>query len=224
MRKETISLCESDLMFVVGGLLFRQAPNGQPRKAEIIMKRVRDTFRERAFNDNEWYTVHVPIDGINDYIEKLMFSIPEFEELNLSQLEYNNGVKVNDENRFKYSFSSAYDIYDKDSWKSDFIDLDAFVRNVVIELIDRMESKDDCFCCVNDRSSACKVCINNPKYKNNYECCRNPKGKHKFACKYDCYRNYYICCEECNHKETCEHKCDSNSSECGQAINHIKED
>lgn len=224
MRKDTIALYEGDLMFVVGGLLFRQAPNRSPRKAEIIMQKVKESFRKEAYNDNEWYTVHVPIDEMRDYIEKLMYSISEFEELNLSQIEFDNGVKVDDEDRGKYYFSSAFDKYNKDSWKDDFVDLDAFVRNVVIELTDRMESKDDCFCCTNDGSNVCKTCINNPKHRNNYETCRQPKGAHKFACKYDCYRSYYICCEECKHKETCKQKCDSKSAECGLAINHVKGD
>lgn len=223
MRKETICLYENDLMFVVGGLLFKQSPNKQPRKAETIMVKVRDAFRKDAFNDNEWYTVHVPTGKMYSYIEKLMYSISEFEELNLSQIEYDNGVKIDDD-REGYLLSSAYDKYDKDSWKDDFVDLDAFIRNVDIELRDRMRNKSDCFCCINAKSNICKTCINNPKHKSNFKGCRQPKGNYKFACKYDCYRSCYICCEECKHKETCKHKCDSNSSECGQAINHVKGD
>ena len=56
MRKETIRISERNLMFVVGGQLFDQAPNRYPRKVETIMQKLRDAFREEAYNDNEYYT------------------------------------------------------------------------------------------------------------------------------------------------------------------------
>ena len=54
MRKETICISEQNLLFVIAGQLFYQAPNRQPRKAEIIMQKARDLFRENAFCDNEF--------------------------------------------------------------------------------------------------------------------------------------------------------------------------
>ena len=56
MRKEVFCLYERDLMKTVGGQLFDQAPNREPRKAETIMRKLRDSFREKAYNDNEWYS------------------------------------------------------------------------------------------------------------------------------------------------------------------------
>ena len=58
MRKQTISISESDLMFTVAGQLYNQAPNRQPRKANIIMQKFRDAFREIAINYNEYYSLH----------------------------------------------------------------------------------------------------------------------------------------------------------------------
>ena len=50
IRDEKISISERQLMYAIGGQLFDQAPNRQPRKAEIIMAKVRDKFREEAYN------------------------------------------------------------------------------------------------------------------------------------------------------------------------------
>ncbi|AJG98844.1 hypothetical protein LF65_02258 [Clostridium beijerinckii] len=223
MRKETITISERNLMFCVGGQLFSQAPNRQPRKAEIIMQKIKENFRKEAYNDNEYYTIMVSEEdrGVYKYIDKLLKNIPEFVELNLSQIEFDKNISVDDENRPKFSFSTRYDKYDAESWKSDFIDLDAFIGNVVRNIYTMIESGIDCFCCIHGNSDKCTECIVNPKYKINYECGREPKGEYTFACKFDCYKHRYICCEECSDKNSCVKKCDCNSKECGLVINKI---
>lgn len=222
MRKETLAITERSLMYAVGGQLFDQAPNRQPRKVELIMDQLKTRFREVARNDNEYYTYRVEADKSYEFIENLLMSIPEFEELNLSHNEYINGVKVNDDSRPKFAFHTRYDIETSESWKNDFVDLDAFIRNVHMNLI-KMEEEKDCFLCDNEESEECNTCALNPNFKVHYECSREPKGKYTFACKYDCYASCYICCEECGQAETCKHRCDSCSNECGLAINRIKE-
>lgn len=235
MREATILVSERNLLFVIAGQLFDQAPNRQPRKAEIIMKKVRDAFRadKRCNNDNEWYSIRLPEKEVYQFIKDMMFSIPEFQELNLSQIEYENGVSVDDENRAKYSFVTRYDKYDSESWKSDFVDLDAFVRNVECVFWVIYDNEQICFGCVNQPintdsalacgdSEKCKSCSVNPNHTNNYESRRFPKGRYTFACKYDCYKSRCICCEECDDKDSCIYKCDSKSNECGLAINRGK--
>lgn len=221
MRKESICISERNLMFSVGGQLFDQAPNRQPRNAEIIMAKVRDSFRKEANNDNEYYTLRIEEGKLKDFIKNLLLSIKEFEDLNLSQIEYENKISVNDENRPKFSFSTRYDKYDSESWKSDFIDLDAFIGNVINNLYMLKQSNDDCFLCVHGDTEKCNSCNINPKFKNEYECGRQPKGEYTFACKYDCFKSRYICCEECSDKNNCTKKCECNSKECGLAINKI---
>lgn len=235
MREATILVSERNLLFVIAGQLFDQAPNRQPRKAEIIMKKVRDAFRadKRCNNDNEWYSIRLPEKEVYQFIKDMMFSIPEFQELNLSQIEYENGVSVDDENRAKYSFVTRYDKYDSESWKSDFVDLDAFVRNVECVFWVIYDNEQICFGRVNQPintdsalacgdSEKCKSCSVNPNHTNNYESRRFPKGRYTFACKYDCYKSRCICCEECDDKDSCIYKCDSKSNECGLAINRRK--
>lgn len=231
MRQNTVLVSERTLLFAIAGQLFDQAPNRQPRKAEIIMQKVREAFRadKRCNNDNEWYSMRLPEKEVYQFIYDLLFATPEFQELNLSQIEYENGVSVDDENRGKYSFVTRYDKYDSESWKSDFIDLDAFIRNVERMFWIIYDSEKDCFGCVNQpintesslesgNSEKCKMCLINPKHSNNFESRRIPRGKYTFACKYDCPKNRYICCEECDDKNNCEDKCDSKSNECGLSI------
>ncbi len=233
MRKQTISISERDLMFTVAGQLYDQAPNRQPRKADIIMQKFRDAFREIAINYNEYYSLRIERGKVYDWLHDMLFDIPEFCELNLSQVEYEKGISVDDENRGKFSVTTMYDVYTSESWRNDYIDLDAFVQNVYNKLLYIKDMDYDCFSCVHQdknnkstlawacgSSEICKNCSLNPNLKNNLEFSREPKGKYTYACKYDCFRDYYICCEECTRKNTCEHKCDGKSTECGNAINH----
>lgn len=222
MRKKLFSLNERTLVMAIGGQLFAQAPNKEPRKAEIIMKKVRDTFREKAHNDNEYYTLKISEEELYKYIENLLMGIDEFKDLNLSYIEYQNKVSVDDPSRSKYSFVTAFDKEDSESWKDDFIDLDAFIRNVYNNIYMIIDNDRDCFLCVHQDTDKCNTCTLNRKHKLHYECGREPKGKYTFACKYDCFKDFYICCEECKEKDTCKNKCSSCSTECGLAINHKK--
>ena len=218
MRKSTIMISERNLMFCIAGQLYDQAPARLPRKVDIIMKKVREKIRTDFFNDNEWYTMRIEEDAAYEYIKNLLMTIPEFEELNLSQIEYEKGIDVNDDSRPKYSFTTRYDVETSESWKNDFIDLDAFIRNVYRRVLQIKDVETDCFCCKHKDTELCKECSINEKLKINYECSRKPKGKYTFACKYDCFKSRYICCEECDEKETCNNRCDGNSSICGLKV------
>lgn len=221
MRKATIHLTERTLMCLIGGQLFNQAPNRQPRKAEIIMTKFRDSFREKAHNDNEYYSIAIEEKESQKFIKDLLFNIPEFKELNLSQVEFDNGISVDDESRAKFKFSSAYDKYTTESWKTDFIDLDAFIQNIMYAIGIANKNENDCFCCIHEDTISCNDCCINPKFKMNYECSRNPKGKYTISCKYNCYRSRQICCDECSDKESCDEKCGSSSKDCGLTINKV---
>ena len=222
IREENISISERDLMYAVGGQLFAQAPNRSPRKAELIMEKLRDSFRDIAYNDNEYYSLVVSVSGVNNLVEKLLMSIPEFEELNLTHIEYQRGIEVNDPNRPKFCFTSMYNKETPESWKNDFIDLDAFIRNVTRNLYTLSEIDKECEFCSHQGSELCKSCNINEDFRSYYEGRRNPKGRFTFACKHNCFRHYYICCEECDKSNTCTEKCEGSSNLCGNAINRIK--
>ena len=106
-------------MYVVAGQLYDQAPNRQPRNVETIMNKLRSRFRmdDRCYNDNEFYSIRIPKSKMYDFVKDILFYIPEFMDLNLSQIEYENGVDVFDENRPKFRITSVYSKYDNESWK-----------------------------------------------------------------------------------------------------------
>lgn len=255
MRQKTICISESNLLFIIGGQLFYQAPNNTPRHAMLIMKRVKELFRKDAEVDNEWWSLTLPIkepntncaaiylseeenlnieevlsisekifketdddNNLYTYIDKLLKSIPEFRDLNLSQEEYENNISVDDPDRSKYSFHTRYDIINPDSWRGDFVDLDAFVQNVVHKLIKTINNDEDCFLCKKEHSDECLTCKSNPSLSFKYECIRQPKGEYTFSCKFDCLMNKCICCEECKEKETCKNVCDGKSCTCGNKV------
>ncbi|QVK17751.1 hypothetical protein KHQ81_13000 [Mycoplasmatota bacterium] len=218
MRKETICLSERNLMFAIAGQLYDQAPNRQPRKADVIMKKVKEAFRKIAYNSNEFYTCEVDSKKLNEFIHNLLFSIDEFRELNLSQTEFDAGVKVDDPNRGKYKFTSRYDVETPDSWKTDFIDLDAFERNVLGNLYMLKHYGEDCFCCTYEGTEKCNSCKSNPKFGYHYKSSREPRGKYTFACQFDCFKSRYICCEECDEKNMCSKRCESKPDTCVLAL------
>lgn len=219
MRKPTISVTERDLMYCIGGQLFSQAPNRQPRKVEILMTKVRDAFRKDAVNHNEWYSLGIEEDKLHKYIHNLLMSIPEFTELNLSYREYMKGVGVNDPNRPKWGFTSAYDVETSNSWESDFIDLDAFIRNVHGNLLDKIDADIDCFGCIHENTKVCDCCSINHSILR--EGRREPRGNYTIACKHDCYDGRYICCEECSEFLGCTHACTSYSETCGLVAKRV---
>ena len=233
MRKQTVRISEREFLYAVAGQLYDQAPNRQPRKAEIIMKTLRDIFRNQACNDNEFYTVRVEADNVYGWMHDILFSVPDFKELNLTQEEYELGISVDDEKRVEFRITTMHDVNDSESWKKDFVDLDAFVQNVYRKLLSARDLDEDCFLCIYQDSRStytlecgkadiCKTCSINPHFANHYTPSREPRGKYTFSCKYDCFFNKYICCEECGQKEMCAYKCKDNSGNCGNAINRIE--
>jgi hypothetical protein len=57
--------------------------------------------------------------------------VPEILDWNLSQVEYQRGVKCDDESRPAFTFVSRYD---QPSPEDDFIDIDALKRNIAVSL------------------------------------------------------------------------------------------
>lgn len=219
MRKESIIIYERDFAYCLAGQLYDQAPGRKPRKADIIINKALEAFNQypthgKIFGDSN--TVSIEKDKVYDFCHEILYNIPEFLELNLSQVEYEKGISVDDENRPKFSFTSMYDIETEDSIRNDFIDLDAFVGNVSRKLYNVRDK--DCFLCVHDdnkhTNEYCLRCVINPSFTNNYESERFAKGKYTIVCNYDCYKAKYICCTECDEKDTCQNKCDSNPVDC----------
>lgn len=146
-----ILLTESNVLGMVGFWAYNQCPNHAPRKIETVMNKLKSAI-EKDFvlpltSDKTFYIKEIEQDLVYEYIYKLLTTIPEFKEWNLSQTEYDNGIKVDDERRPLYGFTSAFDIRDENYWKNNFVDLDAFINNVVrglfeLKYLDDMDRKE----------------------------------------------------------------------------------
>ena len=135
-------------------------------------------------------------------------SIPEIRALNLSMVEREAGIVDPDDTRRsgKYRVTTIYDKTDKDTWKTDFIDLDALVGN----LSNEFESVGKYY---EYHIGIVKEEIMRTRKK------RYPKGSRRTCCAMDCLVGKYVCCVECMSKDTCAFSC----SECDryQSCSHL---
>lgn len=122
--------------------LYRLAPKHQPRKVDVIMKRVNShinsVFDTPIKSDPEFKTNEFESrDDLYQFINELMKNIKEFRELNLTWYEYEAGIDPDSPDRENtILFTSRYDTRSSEDWyTTDFIDLDAFIRDVVWTLL-----------------------------------------------------------------------------------------
>lgn len=125
-------------------------------------------------------------------------SIPEIRALNLSMVEREAGIIDPDDTRRsgKYRVTTMYDKTDKDTWKTDFIDLDALVGNLSIEF----ESVGE----------YCTGVVGEEIIQTRLK--RYPRAGVRTCCAMDCPVGYYICCVECKSKDTCTFSCSDRDS------------
>ena len=133
MQKDTILVTRDNLIGTFAYCIYQMSPDNKPRNIEVIMKKLVEIIKEDFTNENEFYFKYV--DDLASYVKNIVFSISEMVDLNLSHNEIIAGVGVNDANRPKYNFVTAYDIHGSESWKNDFVDLDALVGNVTREYL-----------------------------------------------------------------------------------------
>jgi len=106
-----------------------------PRKADIIVQKL-TTLCEESFeriSDDFYLKEFHSYDDLCGWLKKELLSIFEIEELNLTHTEFEAGVKVHDESRAGYVFTDRYSPPCLSN--DDFIDLDAFYRNVAHDLL-----------------------------------------------------------------------------------------
>jgi len=105
-----------------------------PRHVALIVDKVTEIYKKEfdKIAGDFYYKEFKTMVELESWVEEHILTIPEIIDLNLSQKEYDNGVKV-DEDRKQYTFVSRHSkpVIEED----DFIDLDAYCRNLVQFLI-----------------------------------------------------------------------------------------
>lgn len=240
-RGHGLIIRKSDFMTELVAELITLAPDSNPNQIGIIIPSVNERLKElhlvteqvevlSRFDTfrNDWMLEIRPRKGDSDrclriaifsFLDYLMEKVPEIRQLNLTFEEWERGLRdPDDPSRPMFTFTTRYDRYTEESWKSDFIDLDALKQNMAYRLARPQDHSDDCGICENADTVVCNTCIYNSAYQSHYTSRRKPKGNRKTACKFDCVLGYYICCTECEERDTCSHVCDASIEDCGNAI------
>lgn len=132
-------LTNKDLIKSVSGIITEMAPGMKPRNLQAIVDYVDKYFREDCKDKDGYYKsdrlvmFYIEEDDIRDFIDKLLKSCKEFNDLNLSQDEIDRGITVDDPSRPQWVVGGASDGSHLKEYY-DFIDLDACVRNITNDL------------------------------------------------------------------------------------------
>jgi hypothetical protein len=106
-----------------------------PRKIDAIVNKVTDLYKSefKRVTDDFYFKEFGTYDEIYSWLEKHLLAILEIEELNLDQEEFDLGIGVHDENRQSSCLSSRYTKTCPP--EKDFVDLDAYIRNICHDII-----------------------------------------------------------------------------------------
>lgn len=201
----------------------KMAPDNRPYQMDTILSKIVDKIAELENNpvkmtgeSGKTFIVQAKFDSFLGDVRIAVFSesviprsiiafklahyfvnsIPEIRALNLSMVEREAGIVDPDDTRRsgKYRVTTMYDMIDKDTWKTDFIDLDALVGNLSSEF----ESVGE----------YCTGVVGEEIIQTRMK--RYPRVGVRTCCAMDCPMGKYVCCVECMSKDTCAFSC----SEC----------
>lgn len=110
------------------GEIYELAPYYKPRFIDEITDEIIKRFKVDCSMIGHDFIYHkVELKDLYKFIENILMPIDKFRELNLSPKEYRQGISVDDENRPKFQFVSAFsNVAEEDN----FIDLDACIQNI----------------------------------------------------------------------------------------------
>ena len=115
---------------IATGNIYELAPYHKPRFIDEIVDEIISRFKENCKSIGTDFFYHeVELKDLYKFIENILMPIDKFRDLNLSPLEYKQGVTVDDPNRPPFQFVSAFDSVPEDD---KFIDLDACIQNIFI--------------------------------------------------------------------------------------------
>ena len=172
-----IGISNKELIKCVTGVIYRMHPYHKPEGIDVIVDKIQEEFKNK--NDGKDYTfLIVRFDEDKEFetwLKNLLMGIKEFTDYNISRKLKDAGVKdANDERNGGFKFVDRYTVEKEDSRYSDFIDLDAGVRNIICEVYSSIDSDSDCFLCkyakeygsMEPGDERCKLCLCNPKIRN----------------------------------------------------------
>lgn len=130
--KVPIILDEGTFKGAIAYTAYKQSPRHRPDNLDKVISTI-DTVISTKFstlNSNPLFK-YIQFSNEEDlilFISDTLMNIPEFIEWNLSFLEKEQGVRIDDPNRSIITFNSGLEEKTEDSWKDEFIDLDNFIK------------------------------------------------------------------------------------------------
>ena len=113
------------------GNIYELAPYHKPRFIDEIVDEIIKRFKANCKSIGTDFFYHeVELKDLYKFIEGILMPIDKFRDLNLSPLEYKQGIDVDNPNRPKFQFVSAFDSIPDDNC---FVDLDACIQNIFAE-------------------------------------------------------------------------------------------
>ena len=178
---ENFYISNKDVINGVSGVLYEMHPYHNPEGLDVIIEAIQAWFKEHdphARNEKATYHSVRFTDGDEFYkmLKELLMGIKEFTNYNISRKLKDQGVKDYNEPRNQgFRAVDRYTVETDDSRYSDFIDLDAAIRNIYSQIINLKMLGDDCFLCkyakeygsMEPGDEICNTCLCNRNIKYN---------------------------------------------------------
>lgn len=124
----TICVSLNEFIRVTIGWIYELAPYHKPRFIDEIVDEIIKRFKADCKSiGTDFFYYEVELKDLYKFIENILMPIDKFRDLNLSPREYKQGIDVDDPNRPKFQFVSAFDSI---SEEDGFVDLDACIQNI----------------------------------------------------------------------------------------------
>ena len=176
---ENFKVTNSQLIQAVTGTIYSMHPYHKPENFDKIMDALLEFIDSKAevYNGKKLTFVILEYESINEFKKKLkefLFGIKEFRQLNISKKLKDVGVEdINDDRNKGFRFLDGHSVEIEDERYTDFIDLDACVRNIVFSVDRIIQFDEDCFLCkyakeygsMEPGDPRCDTCICNPNVK-----------------------------------------------------------
>lgn len=128
MNNYTVIVSLGDFVKYTLGEIYFLAPNHNPRGIDEIREAIIGRFMDGCEHIGKDFFYHeVALKDLYKFISDILMPIEKFRELNLSQREFDSGIKVDDENRADFVLTDMYGSIPK---YDSFIDLVACIQNI----------------------------------------------------------------------------------------------
>ncbi len=177
---ENVLITNKTIIGAVASVIYKMHPYHNPENFDKIIDAIQNHFKNVDKNNkhNLKFIRFKTSDDLYNWLNEFLKGIKEFKDYNISRKLKDAGVKDADDKRNSgYKFVDRYTVETEDSRYSDFIDLNAAIRNIYNEAINQIIYDDDCFLCkyakeygsLEPGDERCNTCICNPKMKYNRE-------------------------------------------------------